>query len=185
MYYVNIRQHGLRVRTATPEDASMIAAYFVANREHLRPWEPIREEAFFEVSGWAQRLVKLHELHRMALAYYLLIIDESSGEMLGTVSFSNISRHPFHACNVGYSMDANCQGRGTMKKALKVACEWMFKEQNLHRIMAAYIPSNLRSERVLESAGFLPEGFAKDYLLINGEWRDHNLMSLLNPNWKA
>ncbi|SON48813.1 ribosomal protein S5-alanine N-acetyltransferase [Vibrio tapetis] len=183
MYYVNLKQNGLCVRSATPDDAALIADYFVANRAHLKPWEPVRAPAFFEESGWKQRLVKLHELHRMALAFYLLIIDEESGDMLGTISFSNISRHPFHACNVGYSMDGNNQGRGVMKQALRMACEWMFKEQKLHRIMAAYIPTNTRSERVLHAIGFTPEGFAKDYLLIDGQWQDHNLTSLINQDW--
>ncbi|MCA2465422.1 30S ribosomal protein S5 alanine N-acetyltransferase, partial [Vibrio alginolyticus] len=32
--------------------------------------------------------------------------------------------------------------------------------------------------------GFSKEGYAKDYLLINGEWQDHVLTSLTNPHWQ-
>jgi len=28
------------------------------------------------------------------------------------------------------------------------------------------------------------EGYARDYLLINGKWEDHILTSLVNPHWK-
>ncbi|EEX33544.1 MULTISPECIES: ribosomal protein S5-alanine N-acetyltransferase [Vibrio] len=172
------------LRTAEPTDGQLISDYFIANRAHLKQWEPRREDAFFSESGWTQRLIKLNELHRMGLGYYLIIIDRESGEMLGTVSFSNISRFPFHACNLGYSLGENAQGRGVMTRALKMAVNYMFSIQNIHRIMAGYMPRNQRSEAVLNRLGFKQEGFAEDYLLIDGRWEDHNLTSLINPNWK-
>lgn len=173
----------LIVRTAEFDDAARIAAYFRHNRLYLKPWEPEREEAFFTEQGWQQRLIKLNELHKMALGYYLLIIDAESNEMLGTISFSNLCRFPFHACNVGYSLAEQAQGKRIMTRALTMACDYMFKEQNIHRVMAAYMPHNRRSEAVLRRLGFQYEGQAKDYLLIDGDWQDHNLMSLVNPDW--
>ncbi|MEL7291386.1 MAG: ribosomal protein S5-alanine N-acetyltransferase [Pseudomonadota bacterium] len=174
----------LVVRTAEAGDGELIANYFIANRAHLTPWEPKREEAFYSASGWTQRLIKLNELHRMGLGYYLLIIDKQTKQMLGTISFSNLSRFPFHACNMGYSLAKEAQGRGVMTRALRLAVHYMFDVQNMHRIMASYMPHNLRSEAVLQRLGFEKEGFAKDYLLINGQWEDHNLTSLVNPNWR-
>ncbi|WP_391087214.1 ribosomal protein S5-alanine N-acetyltransferase [Vibrio sp. NH-UV-68] len=173
------------VRTAEPTDGALIADYFIRNRAHLKAWEPKREEAFFSISGWTQRLIKLNELHRMGLGYYLLIIDRESDQMLGTISFSNLSRFPFHACNMGYSLGEEVQGKGVMTRALRLAVDYMFHIQNIHRIMASYMPKNKRSEAVLERIGFVKEGFAQDYLLINGKWEDHNLTSLINPHWKT
>ncbi|NOI13147.1 ribosomal protein S5-alanine N-acetyltransferase [Vibrio hepatarius] len=173
------------LRTAEPTDGKLISDYFIANRDFLREWEPKREDAFFSETGWTQRLIKLNELHRMGLGYYLIILDSDSGEMLGTISFSNISRFPFHACNVGYSLSQTAQGRGVMTRALRMAVEYMFDIQNLHRIMAGYMPRNKRSESVLKRLEFTQEGLAKDYLLINGKWEDHVLTSLTNANWKG
>jgi ribosomal-protein-alanine N-acetyltransferase len=59
----------------------------------------------------------------------------------------------------------------------------MFEQQKLHRIMANYMPSNKRSARLLQKLGFVIEGHAKKYLLINGQWEDHVLTSLTNENW--
>lgn len=173
------------LRTAEPTDGQLISDYFIANRDFLREWEPKREDAFFSEAGWTQRLIKLNELHRMGLGYYLIILDSNSGEMLGTISFSNISRFPFYACNVGYSLSQTAQGRGVMTRALRMAVEYMFNIQNLHRIMAGYMPRNKRSESVLKRLEFTQEGLAKDYLLINGKWEDHVLTSLTNANWKG
>ncbi|EMV9344282.1 ribosomal protein S5-alanine N-acetyltransferase [Vibrio alginolyticus] len=174
----------LVLRTAEIGDADMIAEYFQANREYLKPFEPKREEAFFSVNGWLQKLIKLNELHRMGLGYYCLLVRASSGEMLGTISFSNLSRFPFYSCNVGYSLAEKAQGHGYMRRGLTMACDYMFNVQKLHRIQAGYMPHNKRSEAVLEHVGFNREGYAKDYLLINGEWQDHVLTSLINPNWQ-
>ncbi|HHX8549380.1 TPA: ribosomal protein S5-alanine N-acetyltransferase [Vibrio alginolyticus] len=174
----------LLLRTAEIGDADMIAEYFQANREYLKPFEPKREEAFFSVNGWLQKLIKLNELHRMGLGYYCLLVRASSGEMLGTISFSSLSRFPFYSCNVGYSLAEKAQGHGYMRRGLAMACDYMFNVQKLHRIQAGYMPHNKRSEAVLEHVGFNREGYAKDYLLINGEWQDHVLTSLINPNWQ-
>ncbi len=48
----------------------------------------------------------------------------------------------------------------------------------MHRIMANYMPHNMRSGHLLTKLGFEREGYAKQYLQINGEWRDHVLTAL-------
>jgi ribosomal-protein-alanine N-acetyltransferase len=50
--------------------------------------------------------------------------------------------------------------------------------------MANYRPENERSARVLERLGFEREGLAREYLFIDGAWRDHVLTSLLNPRYE-
>ena len=49
--------------------------------------------------------------------------------------------------------------------------------------MANYMPDNLRSAALLKRLGFEVEGLAKNYLYINGQWRDHVLTSLTNADW--
>jgi ribosomal-protein-alanine N-acetyltransferase len=39
----------------------------------------------------------------------------------------------------------------------------------------------VRSGRLLGRLGFVIEGYARDYLLVNGRWEDHVLTSLINP----
>ncbi|WP_068713588.1 ribosomal protein S5-alanine N-acetyltransferase [Vibrio tritonius] len=173
------------LRSADLADAELICSYFVENRDFLKPWEPARDEEFYTHYGWYQRLTKLRELHKMMLGYYLLITEAESGKMLGTISFSNLVRFPMHSCTVGYSLAESAQGKGVMTKALKMACDYMFRIHNMHRVCACYMPHNGRSEAVLQRLGFEYEGMAKSYLLINGEWADHNMTALINPNWRG
>ncbi|WP_299018236.1 ribosomal protein S5-alanine N-acetyltransferase [uncultured Photobacterium sp.] len=172
-----------KVRLITVKDVQQIATYYQRNKAYLQPWEPLRDEAFFTEAGWEKRLHQLAELHKHKLAYYFVIVKQGSNEICGVINFSNLVRHPFYACHVGYSLDERCQGKGMMRRALNAAVEWMFDEQQFHRVMAAYMPRNQRSAAVLSAASFEKEGVAKDYLLINGCWEDHILTARINPHW--
>lgn len=43
--------------------------------------------------------------------------------------------------------------------------------------MANYMPTNEQSGRLLRKLGFSVEGYARDYLLLQGTWKDHPLTS--------
>ena len=52
----------------------------------------------------------------------------------------------------------------------------------LHRIEAACIPTNIASVKLLEKTGFRREGYARQYLCINGIWQDHLLYAQLRSD---
>lgn len=110
---------------------------------------------------------------------FLLMLKDSE-QVMGTCVFSNIVRGVFHACFLGYAIDHRFEGKGYMAEAVQAGIQYMFEVEGLHRIMANYIPSNTRSELLLLRMGFEKEGFARDYLMINGQWEDHVLTSLIN-----
>jgi len=70
-----------------------------------------------------------------------------------------------------------------MSEALRAGDGFAFEELRLHRIMANYRPENERSARLLERLGFVREGIARDYLFVDGAWRDHVLTSLTHPGF--
>jgi ribosomal-protein-alanine N-acetyltransferase len=57
-----------------------------------------------------------------------------------------------------------------------------FGALGLHRMMASYMPRNRRSGTVLRRAGFVVEGYARAYLMINGRWEDHLMTAIVNPD---
>lgn len=69
---------------------------------------------------------------------------------------------------------------GYMAEAIRKGIDIMFNEFGLHRIEANIMPKNKRSLRVVEKLGFVNEGTASRYLMINGKWEDHIHMVLLN-----
>ncbi len=110
---------------------------------------------------------------------------ERTGEIVASVTLSNVVRGAFQACHLGYSVDAAHEGRGIAFEAVGAVVRFAFAELRLHRVMANYQPVNERSGKLLRRLGFTVEGYARDYLFIDGAWRDHVLTALSNPDWAA
>ncbi|NDL62580.1 ribosomal protein S5-alanine N-acetyltransferase [Acerihabitans arboris] len=174
----------LVVRLVHERDAYRLAEYYAGNQAYLKPWEPVRDESHCFPSGWQARLGLITEMHRQGTAYYFILLDPEENEVYGVANFSNVLRGSFHACFLGYSLGEKWQGQGLMYEALQSAIRYMQRHQQMHRIMANYMPHNQRSGNLLTRLGFEREGYAKDYLLIDGQWRDHILTALTYTDWK-
>ena len=174
------------VRMATPEDVPAIVRYFRENRAFLAPWEPRRAERFFTGEFWDEQVRRNMDDAENDRSLSLFIFpNDAPGEVIGSVGFTQFVRGVFHACYLGYGLAAAREGRGYMREALAAAIAHVFGELRMHRIMANYLPHNRRSGNLLKALGFQVEGYARDYLLIDGRWEDHVLTSLTNPEWRA
>ena len=171
-----------RIRLAQASDAECLLDYRMVNRNHLKPWEPAREPFYFTLAGCLQSIAMDRQAAQRDQAYSLLVFDAGETGVLGTVTFSNVTRGVFQACYLGYGIAAAWQGRGLMHEALEVSLEWVFRDLGLRRVIANYLPQNRRSERLLMRLGFQREGYARSYLCIDGTWRDHVLTSLMHPD---
>jgi ribosomal-protein-alanine N-acetyltransferase len=175
----------LTVRLARPGMQEAIARFLTDNfTGHLDRWSPPATTAFFGESFWRERLaVAVEEFHAGRAARFVLQPKGTDGAIVGTCNYTNIVRGPFLACHLGYQIAASHEGQGLMSEALRATNAFVFDAIRLHRIMANYRPENVRSGRLLERLGFVREGIAKDYLFIDGAWRDHVLTSLTNPRF--
>jgi ribosomal-protein-alanine N-acetyltransferase len=163
--------------------AEPLADFYRRNRRHFAPWDPPTPEGFYAASAQAERIRLGLKAFAEGLGFrYWLSPADDPQRVIGSVHFSQIARGAFHNGVLGYALDEHCQGRGLMHEALSAAIEEMFSPRvNLHRIQAAYRPENRRSAKVLARLGFRIEGLAKDYLFIDGAWRDHQITALTNP----
>ncbi|MGY3904543.1 GNAT family N-acetyltransferase [Aeromonas lusitana] len=170
-----------RLTVLTPERACLMLDFYLRNREHLRPWEPVRDESFYTLDHWRQRLRDGYSQFFDGSAVQLVALDESGECVLATCNFTHIMMGMFKACHLGYAIDKEYEGQGLMQEVVGAGIGYLFNELGLHRIMASYMPANLRSGALLERLGFEREGYARDYLMINGRWEDHVLTALINP----
>jgi ribosomal-protein-alanine N-acetyltransferase len=188
-----LRTERLVVRLVRPGMQGPMARFLAENFEpHLRRWSPPATPAFFGEAFWRERLaLAVEEFHAGSAARFVLQACEPEAPdtprvdapIVGTCNYTNIVRGPFLACHLGYQIASLHQGRGLMSEALRATNAFIFEALRLHRIMANHRPENVRSARLLERLGFAREGLAKDYLFIDGAWRDHVLTSLVNPSF--
>lgn len=181
-----IRTDRLVLRVPTPDDAPGMTNFVIDNREHFAPWDPKRGEDYYTLEAQRRELAASVErvAAGLALPFALYGRDEPLGPVLGHCRFSNIVRGAFQAAHLGYGLDHRVVGRGLMAEALRAAIGYCFDGINLHRVMANYIPGNVRSANALKRLGFVVEGYARDYLLIAGRWQDHVLTSVTNERWR-
>lgn len=166
-------------------DIPAIIHYCVTNQAHLKPFEPTKNDDFYTEGYWRSEVQKrLDAFYADQSCKLLLIEKEISTEVIGIINFANFVRGAFQACTLGYSVAANKEGNSYMSEALEVAIRYVFNDLKMHRIMAAYIPTNQRSSLLLKRLGFVVEGYGRDYIQIDGRWQDHILTSLINSNWQ-
>jgi len=161
-----------------PENFNLLVNYQNENKKHLSQWEPSREQGHFSPSNTEQRVNNSFNKFQQGTELTLVAFHhKEKTKIIGQCSFSNIIYGAFRACNLGYSICEQEQGKGLMFELLHASIEYMFDELKLHRVMANYMPSNTRSEQLLNRLGFQKEGYAKSYLEIAGVWQDHVLTS--------
>jgi len=173
----------LRLVGNNPHLGPAVADYVVRNRAHFAPWDPPSPPESFSADGQTVRVLQGVAAFARgdAFRYWLVPADEPE-RVIGSLHFSQVARGAFQNAMLGYALDQAAQGQGLMHEALQAGLAEMFSPRvNLHRIQAAWQPSNLRSGAVLQRLGFAQEGLCRDYLFINGAWRDHCISALLNP----
>jgi ribosomal-protein-alanine N-acetyltransferase len=174
----------LVLRLPEPADVPAIVRYFTDNREHLAASRPRMPDAFYTAGFWTAQIPAARGEYEQDVSVRLFVFERAKpGRLVGNVNFTNFVRGPAQYCTVGYGLDRHATGRGYMTEALGGGLRFVFRELNLHRVMANYVPHNRRSAAVLRRLGFTVEGYARDYLRLDGRWEDHILTSIVNPDW--
>jgi [ribosomal protein S5]-alanine N-acetyltransferase len=169
------------MRLVTIDDAAALRHFHLSNSAHLMPWEPLRPPEFHSLQAWSERLLARETEQEAGLAFYFIGLNSDDGQIIACCSLTNIIRGAFQACYMGYCIAESYQGKGLMKILCVHAIEYAFNQLGLNRVMANYMPSNIRSALLLRQLGFNEEGRAVKYLKINGCFEDHILTALINP----
>ncbi len=175
-----LRLDGKLVHLRPPERADWAewAELRAASRDFLKPWEPSWSPDALTRAGFRRRLARHAADWRDGEGYNFFIRNDDR-RLVGGIGLSHVRRGIAESGNVGYWTGQPFANQGYMTDALAVMLRFAFEDQRLHRLEAACLPSNGPSRRVLERAGFRHEGYAREYLCIDGIWQDHLLFALL------
>jgi ribosomal-protein-alanine N-acetyltransferase len=178
---------GERVSLRLPQisDFEEWAAVREASRSFLVPWEPTWPADDLTRTAFRRRLKRYTEDQRNDLAYPYFIFRNEDQKLVGGLTLTNIRRGVAQAGSLGYWMGASYARQGYMTAAVRTLVPFAFSTLKLHRIEAACIPENAASVRLLERTGFVREGYAREYLCINGIWQDHLLYAQVRQDSRA
>jgi [ribosomal protein S5]-alanine N-acetyltransferase len=173
---------GVILRTPQATDHTEWAALRERSRDFLTPWEPTWPADDLSRSAFRRRIRRYAEDLRSDQSYAFLIFRSSDGRLVGGLTLANVRRGVAQAGSLGYWMGLPYIRHGHMTAAVRAVIPFAFNTLRLHRLEAACIPTNTASIRLLENAGFVREGYAREYLCINGIWQDHLLYGRLKDS---
>ena len=174
---------GIRLRLPQRRDYERWRSLREASRQFLAPWEPLWTSDELTQAAFNGRLTRYRRDARERSGYTFFLFDAAAATLYGGVTIGLIRRGVAQSCTLGYWMGEAHAGHGLMHRAVEALKPFVFEVEGLHRMEAACLPSNRRSIRLLEKAGFQREGYLQKYLKIAGSWEDHYLYSLLAEDW--
>ena len=172
-----IQGAGVLLRAPQSSDHAEWADLREASRNFLTPWEPVWPSDDLTRGAFRRRIKRYADDQRNDLAYAFMIFRHEDNALVGGITLANVRRGVAQAGSIGYWIGEPFARKGYMTAAVRALIPFSFQSLRLHRLEAACIPDNAASVGLLESTGFIREGYARRYLCINGVWQDHLLFA--------
>ncbi|HZA19149.1 MAG TPA: GNAT family protein [Pseudonocardiaceae bacterium] len=177
---VQVAAGQVALRPVRLRDGAAWSRLRLRDEAYLRPWEPEAEGAWVERSTtmtWPVLCSGQRATARRGQALpFGITLD---GQLAGQLTLGNVVRGSLRSAWVGYWVESTVAGGGVATAAVALAVDHAFGPVGLHRVEATVRPENVASLRVLAKLGFRDEGLLRRYLEVDGAWRDHQLLALL------
>lgn len=170
------------LRPLTIQDASELLKLEKKNQDFFGKYSMSRPESYWTVEAQKELIEKWEDNTKKETEYRFGIFTINGELLIGTIGLFQVFRGAVQKAILGYSLDQEHNGKGYTTEAAKLIVNYAFETLKLHRIEAGVMPENLGSIRVLEKAGLHKEGIAKKNVKINGNWEDHQMLAIINPN---
>jgi len=145
--------------------------------EWLKPWEATAPAGHQPPLGFHGMVRALRQESRAGRVLPFVVTYD--GELVGQLTVGGVQYGSLRGAHIGYWVAQDFAGRGIIPTAVALATDHAFRTLRLHRIEISMRPENGPSRRVTEKLGFRFEGERREYLHIDGQWRDHLVYVLL------
>lgn len=112
---------------------------------------------------------------------FVILLD---GKPVGKMGLHYINTYNKSA-EIGYWLGKKEEGKGIITKSCKGLINYGFTELGLNRIEIKAAESNVRSLAIPKKLNFTKEGVLRQADLVNGQFLDLVLYSMLNEEWKS
>lgn len=165
----------ITLRLVKPKDARALQHELMTNRAWLSPWEatiPGMQASIDMRSGVRRLLQQYREGNGVPF------VMEYNGEIAGQLNIWGVARGSLSSATIGYWVSQRFAGKGVTPTCVAMATDIAFQQLRLHRMEICIRPENKPSLRVVQKLGFRYEGTRKNYIHIDGGWRDHYAFAL-------
>jgi ribosomal-protein-alanine N-acetyltransferase len=156
------------------------AALREGSRDFLVPWEPTWSHDALGRGAFRRRVRAYDREWQKGTGYSLMLVRRDDEALLGGITLTNLRRGVAQCASLGYWIGARYARQGYMTEGIGGVLTFCFEDLGLHRVEAACLPTNVASKA---RRGFREEGYAREYLRINGKWQDHLLFAMLRDEW--
>lgn len=168
------RNNNLTLKVLGADSAPSVLSFYSRNRLEFEKYETDKPDNFYTEEFIQNLLTAEYNSFVTGKHIRFFLYDENyPGQIIGTISFSDIKKGCFCSCNTGYKIDKNFQQRGYGRRMLTMALKIIVTELNMHRIEAYIAPDNTASAALARQLGFIQEGTAYSYVRLHGKWQDH------------
>ena len=180
---LTVQTKRLLLSVLKPAATDRVTDYLVRNRAFHKPFQQRHGNEYFTAPEQKAYLKSdLRQYKQGTQVGFWISTIEDPDRIIGRISFYRLIGGAMMTCFVGYHIDEKEQGKGYMTEALKAGSDFMFKYYRLHRIQADILPTNERSQAVVEKSGFVKMGYNLRYMEIDGSYKDHVMYVLLNSS---
>lgn len=103
--------------------------------------------------------------------------------LIGVVNVNDIVMGGMRTGSLGYYIGTDFARHGYMTEGLSLVLDHAFSSLNLNRIESNIQPANRASIALVRRLGFRKEGFAPEFMQIDGKWCDHERWAILAREW--
>jgi len=183
---VRIETERLYLRPYRAGDGPMYLAVGLRNRAHLARYEADNPLTTLTDTVEAENLIRdfMAEWEK-GLAYFWGVFDKQTDDFVAQI-YIGLTDRDLPACELGYVVDCEHEGRGYVTEAARAALDFVFEHVQAHRVSLHCDETNVRSARVAERCGFTLEGrIREDKRAPDGRFTDTLCYGLLRREFTA
>ncbi|WP_297436478.1 GNAT family N-acetyltransferase [uncultured Clostridium sp.] len=113
--------------------------------------------------------------------YNLAIVDKNTKELYGTVALSNNKED--NNGELGYWIGEEFWGKGYCTEAINAILDFAFYEKGYNKVFARHFESNIASGKVMQKVFMKKEGFFRNHILKDGEFKNIVYYSILKEEF--
>ena len=170
----------LQLRPHEMRYAAMLFALVERNQAYLSAWQSWASETSLE----SQNVFVKQALYGFAEGRSLEMGIWQRDQLVGAIGLHNIDEVDSKA-EIGYWLDASMQGKGIVTRACRVMTSYAFTHYSLHKVEIHCAAGNQRSRAVPERLGFTRDGIMRQSQLLNGQYVDMVIYSMLVDEWQS